>query len=171
MEHWRDIEGHPNHEVSDLGRVRNKKTGRIMKQFETRNGYMQTQMDKKSERIHRLVATAFYPGDHEGLEVNHKDTDKRNNRADNLEWTTRSENIVHSFQHGVRKSNLNNDLRRKGNKIATEKMSKPVLVLETGECYPSVHECAREFKCSPAHIRDCCLSNAKSYTGYHFAFK
>ena len=49
MEKWKDIDGHPNHQVSDQGRVMNKKTGRIMKQFKARNGYMQTYPGKIRE--------------------------------------------------------------------------------------------------------------------------
>ena len=46
--------------------------------------------------VHRLVALAFVPGWREGLEVNHKNGDKTDNRADNLEWVTHSENHRHS---------------------------------------------------------------------------
>lgn len=45
--------------------------------------------------VHRLVAQAFIPGD-ASLEINHKDGDKTNNRANNLEWVTRSQNQIHS---------------------------------------------------------------------------
>lgn len=170
MEHWKDVEGHPNHEVSDLGRVRNKKTGRIMKQFETRNGYLQLQIDKKNELVHCLVAKAFHPGDHAGLEVNHDDTNKHNNRADNLVWTTRSENIIHSFQHGIRNSNLTDDLRRKGSRAMVKKASKKVMVLETGVIYPSINECARQTGCYPTQINHCCTGKAKEHHGLHFKF-
>lgn len=56
--------------------------------------------------VHRLVASHFVKGD-TNLEVNHKDGDRTNNRSDNLEWVTRSENIQHSYdtlprkQHGL----------------------------------------------------------------------
>ncbi len=47
----------------------------------------------KQHFIHRLVATAFIPNDDNTLEVNHKDEDKLNNYAFNLEWVTRKENM------------------------------------------------------------------------------
>lgn len=170
MEHWKDIEGHPNHEVSDLGRVRNKKTGRIMKQFRGQNGYLQLQIDKRNERVHRMVATAFLGGNHQELDVNHKDTNKENNCVSNLEWTTRSENIIHSFKHGIRKSNLTDDLRKKGSQAMVKKMSQKVMVIETGVIYPSVNECARQTGCYPTQINHCCTGKAKEHHGLHFKF-
>lgn len=50
--------------------------------------------------LHRVVAAAFLGPCPQGKEVNHKDHDKRNNRADNLEYVTRSENMRHSYAHG-----------------------------------------------------------------------
>lgn len=53
---------------------------------------------------HRLVALAWCnpPENWQELEVNHKDGNKHNNHADNLEWMTRSENIRHAFANGLR---------------------------------------------------------------------
>lgn len=48
--------------------------------------------------VHRLVCEAFH-GESE-LDVNHKDCDKANNKPENLEWVTKSENMVHAFRSG-----------------------------------------------------------------------
>lgn len=170
MEKWKDIDGHPNHQVSDRGRVMNKKTGRIMKQFKAHNGYMQTQIDKKSERIHRMVASAFLGGNHPDMDVNHIDSNKENNCASNLEWCTRSQNICHSFANGTRTSNLNNEFRRKGNRVMADRTGRHVAVLETGVVYPSIKDCAREMQTYPGKIRECCCDMSKTYCGYHFKF-
>ena len=57
---------------------------------------------KKTFRLHRLVMLAFNPiKDSENFEVNHIDGNKMNNRLDNLEWCTASENQRHAFRTGL----------------------------------------------------------------------
>lgn len=59
---------------------------------------------KKTYRAHRLVLIAFKPVENmDNLEVNHIDGDKKNNRLDNLEWCTSSENQQHAFSIGLNK--------------------------------------------------------------------
>ena len=59
---------------------------------------------KKTYRVHRLVLMAFKPVENmDNLEVNHIDGDKKNNRLDNLEWCTSSENQQHAFSIGLNK--------------------------------------------------------------------
>lgn len=89
MEHYITIEKHPDYEVSNLGNVRNKKTGTIRKQTD-RNGYRKVRLNNKDESIHRLVADTFFDGDHSDLQVNHIDGNKSNNFLGNLEWVTPS---------------------------------------------------------------------------------
>lgn len=97
---WKDIEEAPNYEVSNLGRVRNKKTRRILNPgVYGATGYKQVNMaipaegNKQRKRyIHRLVAIAFVPNPDNKREVDHINGDKTDNRAENLEWVTSSEN-------------------------------------------------------------------------------
>lgn len=96
---WVSILG--KYEVSDTGSVRNVKTGRVIKQFKGKDGYMRLQIAGKSRTVHRLVATAFIPAEVGKDFVNHKDCNKENNAADNLEWCTRSENIRHAIENGL----------------------------------------------------------------------
>ena len=59
---------------------------------------------KKTYRVHRLVLMAFKPVENmDNLEVNHIDGDKKNNRLDNLEWCTSSENQQYAFSIGLNK--------------------------------------------------------------------
>lgn len=60
---------------------------------------------KKTYRAHRLVLMAFKPVDNmENLEVNHIDGNKKNNKLENLEWCTSSENQIHAFKTGLNKA-------------------------------------------------------------------
>ena len=74
--------------MSDLGRVKNKH-GRILKP-EIRRGYYSVDLMKNGKRykfrVHRLVAEAFVPNPDNLPQVNHKDEDRLNNIASNLEW-------------------------------------------------------------------------------------
>lgn len=90
------------YEISNMGRVRNKETQCIIKQFD-RSGYCRVTVSDTQDKtfsIHRIVALAFIgnPPSEECNLVNHKDGDKANNHMDNLEWVTRSDNTKHSYE-------------------------------------------------------------------------
>lgn len=92
--------------VLEDGTVLNKKTGKELKQYLTKFGYMSVFIDKVGfVPVHQLVATAFLPKtgiNPDGTtivgryEVNHKDKDRTNNRLENLEWCDRSYNLKYS---------------------------------------------------------------------------
>ena len=88
------------YEVSNLGRVRNALTGQVLRPRKLPNGYLELKLYYKGQAkrcyVHKLVATAFLEGWREGLEVNHKNGIKSDNRAENLEWVSASENRQHA---------------------------------------------------------------------------
>ena len=102
MEKWKPIPGYEGlYDVSDQGRVRSHyRGGRILQMTKTRNGYPSVSLHKAGRQttkaVHRLVAEVFL-GPSE-LHVNHKDGDKTNNRARNLEWCTHAENMTHRIE-------------------------------------------------------------------------
>ena len=94
--------------VSDDGCVFNKDMKELQHPQNPRTGYCQVFLRKNkkltSRYLHRLVAEAFIPNPDHLCEVNHIDGNKTNNTAQNLEWTTRSRNIKHAYETGLRKT-------------------------------------------------------------------
>lgn len=110
-EKWKDIQGYEGlYQVSNFGRVKSleryKKNNlgsksliseTILKQSISNKGYCRIHLckdaHKKAFSVHRLVADAFVPNPNNLTDVNHKDENKKNNRADNLEWCDCKYNI------------------------------------------------------------------------------
>ena len=83
---WKTIENKPNYEVNEIGQVKNKKTGRILKNSTRNDKYQQVMLGRKTipEYIHRLVAKAFIPNPDNLPQVNHIDGNKENNSVINF---------------------------------------------------------------------------------------
>lgn len=70
-------------------------------------GYLFFRMNGRrgtNKYIHRIIATLFI-GESNGLDVNHKNCIKNDNRVENLEWVTRKQNIIHARDNGLMKPN------------------------------------------------------------------
>lgn len=106
---WRVIHSlNDKYEVSNIGNIRNAKTGKILKQFIGKWGYKILTVrpvpnHTKNVRVHQLVAETFIGEKPEGYVVNHKDGVKTNNNVENLEYVTPSENNQHALDNGLRK--------------------------------------------------------------------
>ncbi len=93
FEIWLSIDGYPNYEVSNLGGIRNVKTGKILKTNPGSNGYPKVELyssptSSKTHSVHRIVALTFFDVDDFSLEVNHDDGDKTNLFVGNLDFVT-----------------------------------------------------------------------------------
>lgn len=99
MEIWKETKCSKSYQVSNLGMVKNIKTGRILKQQIDTKGYLKVNLftNKKpiTVRVHRLVADCFLINIENKKEVNHINKNKQDNRVENLEWVHRNENIFH----------------------------------------------------------------------------
>ncbi len=122
MEEWRPVVGQCAYEVSSEGRIRRcapghrqgvgrGRVGYILRPSVSRFGYYRIELLQFGRRykllVHRLVAEAFLGPRPEHLEVNHKNGNKLDNRPDNLEYVTRSQNMLHAFATGLKKRGFN----------------------------------------------------------------
>ncbi len=106
---WVYIDGYDQmYEISSLGRVKSHKRNepKMLTPTQDRYGYLGIRLCKNSVekrfKIHRLVAQYFVENPNGYNEVNHKDGDKTNNSFENLEWVTRSQNLRHAFDLGLK---------------------------------------------------------------------
>ena len=165
VEIWKDtyIYGEQ-YQVSNTGVVRNKITGHILKPQLDNKGYLRVRMslhDKKATaKVHRLVAVEFIPNPENKPQVNHIDTDKRNNDVRNLEWVTNGENQIHAYRTGLNRATGNSGRK----KIPVSKIN-----LVTGEVeatYSSMAEAARSNNLYSANIKKVIRGERKRTGGY-----
>ena len=100
-EQWKTIPISTGYEASTHGRVRNKKTGQVIKSNESALGYRVigikgTYGENITRLVHRLVAFTFIPNPEKKATVNHKDHGRSNNNVCNLEWASFKEQAVHA---------------------------------------------------------------------------
>lgn len=150
-----------NIEVSNKGRVKYvKNNGAVRITYGTldkRYGYFRCFVNGKSYSVHRLVAETFIPNEENKEFVNHIDSNKGNNNVNNLEWCTRSENMLseNTYKKISRMVNLyTND----GKFIKT---------------YPSIKAMSKELGLNPSNVGKCLNEKYKSYKslkGYKFEY-
>ena len=116
-EEWRQIPGFKDYEASSFGNIRswkNKSKGKFLKPATNKYGYRTVvlydeQKTPISRTVHRLILVAFLG--ESSLVVNHKDGNKKNNKIENLEYCTYSENSKHSFLIGTQNNKGENHPR------------------------------------------------------------
>ena len=132
MEIWKDISEF-NYQVSDMGNVKNKKSGRILKMSIDKNGYkiftLGLNGKQFNKKLHRVVAEMFIPNIENKPQVNHIDGDKSNNVVYNLEWVTNIENETHAYKIGLKKSiGIDNPNYKHGRRIGINKKIKKIMI-------------------------------------------
>lgn len=136
MEVWKDIPGtNGEYKISNYGKVKTSKTGRILSPAIDMCGYERVclfKMDRRRRyKVHRLVAITFIPNPDNKEQVNHKDGNKRNNNIDNLEWVTNEENMHHSRENGLHDGHKRFCESRKKRIIATHIESGKEIVFDS----------------------------------------
>jgi hypothetical protein len=184
---WRDIIGYKgSYQVSNLGRVKSLDRitkrcdgnirhfrGRIIRQGGIKKGYNIVQLSEDGKvrgyAAHRLVAEAFIPNPESKKEINHKNGIKTDNRVENLEWSSRSENNLHAFRKLDKKAPWT------GKFGENNPHSKPIIQLtKDGEFlaeYVCAAEAVRKTGVHGGDISKCCSGKLNSAGGYKWQFK
>lgn len=164
---WIDIPQFPNHQGSSDGEIRNKHTGLILKPFSDRYGYLRVSIGNVDNvYIHRIICELFHgQPENEKMQVNHIDCNRQNNRSDNLEWCTASENIKWAINHGCLDPSI-------GLAKAREVNLKPVRIIELDKTFSSVKECAEFLGINPNRVSRCLVGERKGQRlhGYHIEY-
>ena len=100
VEVFRSIDGYKSYAISSFGRVKNVKTGKILKARNDKYGYLRVNLYEyrvmKTHKIHKLVANAFIDNPNNKQCVDHKNNDRTNNDISNLRFATANENQQNS---------------------------------------------------------------------------
>ena len=175
MEFWKSIEGTKGFiEVSAEGKVRSLLSGtpRILKTSIDKKGYHRIRVtierEKKSFKLHREVAKAFIPNPDNKPQVNHKDGNKNNNSATNLEWVTNKENSHHAIKNGLWDSVI------EGSRRENESRRKPIIGYYVGEnqaysrYFKSIAEAEKII--GSRHITDVLKGKRRQVKGWSFEY-
>lgn len=182
MEIWKPIPGYEPYEASSYGRIRslNKsvkaglrynteviRQGKVLKLVAKKDGYLHITLSQANKQtysnVHRLVAKAHLPNPDNLPQVNHKNGNKADNRVDNLEWVTASDNHLHRFAV-------------LGNRPA---LSKRIKCVETGQEFISSYQAAewvnndkyrnsKQIAAMSRKIRACATGKQHTAYGYHW---
>ena len=156
-ESWRPVDHFDNYLVSTEGRVQNRLTGRILRDYNVK-GYRQLRLCNEygcvSFRVHILVAQTFIGNIPNGFDVAHIDNDKQNNHVDNLEIISHGENIRNAYRDN----------------LVSRPTSRRVEVIETGEVYPSIMSCARAIGGRQGPISNVLAGRRRHHLGYTFRY-
>lgn len=170
------IKGHPNYFVNNRGEVFSKNPYnnpnniiRKLKPNTDGSGYLFVRIDKDTKKVHRLVAETFISNPENKPEVNHKNGIKTDNRMENLEWVSHSENNKHKYRVlGYKASNP-----MKGKFGKDNHLSKNVIQTQDGKFiafYNGIREAERQTGINHHRISECCRGNTRTAGGYEWQY-
>lgn len=129
-----------------------KVPGRILTSNISPTGYKRIHYDGKPKLLHRVVAEIFIENSESHETVNHIDGNKLNNKIDNLEWVSNSDNVRHAIRTGLC------DSRKK------------ILCIDTGIEYRSLEAACGEYGLSKGNLSSTLRGNQKTWGGHRWAY-
>lgn len=153
----------------DEGQLKFRKVCELSSRNKSGKGYLCVHLSVNNKSwtllVHRLVAMAFIPNPDNKPEVNHIDGDKWNNKVDNLEWNTSSENMAHAHKMGLHIV-LRGEEKGKLCKINTKKATRICQLLEENKM--SIREIANDVKCTKNIVHNILLREAWTHISKNF---
>lgn len=159
MEMWRDIEGFEGlYQVSNFGKIKslpksNSPGINILNPKPNKYGYLKVHLYKEGKRykkqVHRLVGAAFISNPDNKPCINHIDSTRTNNNAENLEWVTYKENYDHSKSKGRQPVRYGEDVGKQA-KLTTAQVIEIKKLLRNGKLLQK--DIAKLFNVNPRTI-------------------
>lgn len=173
MKQWKDTQYY----VTEDGNIWSDFHKKFLNKRKEKNGYLTVCLYKRGKGnyrylVHRMVAECYIPNPNNLPEVNHKDLNKENCAAYNLEWCTHSENIKHLSSNSDYNP-INNIPKGSGTLAASKVMSKKVGQYKDGvliATFDSTRIAANNIGCDKSGIAHACRGIYKQYKGYEWRY-
>lgn len=157
---WMEIEGYPNYAINNYGDVVNIKTDKMLRQRPNDNGYLRVALSHEGQvqdfYIHQLVAYTFFAAFEPGDQIAWVNGDITDNRPSNLRLKRKSQMAI--------LDGMPARPQRQGS------WGKRVKILETGEIFRTVRECAKHIKGDYSSIYSCLRGERKKHRGFTFEY-
>jgi hypothetical protein len=157
---WSEVEGFPNYAVSNYGYVVNLTVNRMIKGKPNQRGYLKVRLygedGSRDFYVHQLVAKAFFGDFRYGIQVKHVNGDRNDNAVTNLQ-----------LRAGTRDDGSEFDPLTPSGRAP---WGKRIRVVETGEVFRSVRECARYLEADYTSIYKVLRGERKRHAGYTFEY-
>jgi hypothetical protein len=188
---WKDVVGFEGaYKVSNLGRVKSlprtspypgsangrREVGKMLKLTLCEDGYARVPLsngtnDQKKYRVHRLVAIAFIPNPNNYPNINHVNSDRKDNNISNLEWCTQAQNNLHAYRYGFKRPVK----ARLGVRGVPTKASRSVAQFDLAGNFIRIWAChsqvKRDMDIAASSVSGCCMGRLKTAGGFVWKFE